>query len=140
MKQIVVVLFFFLFVNVQAQSNLSVSTYNSGFVSDPVYKLVDKMPMFPGGQAALYSFMARNTEYPADAKSDGIYGTVHVTFVVTKSGQLTDVKVKKGLPDGGQGCNDEAVRVIKSMPRWTPGYHEGEAVNVQYTLPFKFKL
>ena len=85
----------------------------------------------------MYKYISENLRYPEQAKADGIAGRVHVSFVIEKDGSVTDVEVKRGI---GHGCDEEAVRVVKSMPRWTPGTLFGKTVRVQYNIPFVFKL
>ena len=108
---------------------------NSDFVD--VYTIVEQMPEFPGGSEKLMEFVISNTQYPQEAKEKGVQGRVLVTFVVDTDGSITDVKVMKGI---GSGCDEEAVRVVKSMPKWQPGRQRGEVVKVAFTLPFVFKL
>ena len=78
-----------------------------------------------------------NIKYPEVARTSGITGTVYVQFVVEKDGSISDVKVVRGI---GGGCDEEAVRVVKSMPRWKPGKQRGQPVRVYFTLPIEFKL
>jgi TonB family protein len=104
---------------------------------EPVFKVVEKMPMYPGGDDARIAFMIQNLKYPEQAKKNGIQGKVFVTFVVEVDGSITEVKVLRGI---GGGCDEEAVRVIKLMPKWSPGMQEGKAVRVQFNLPIKFAL
>ena len=99
--------------------------------------VVESMPEFPGGEAALYKFLGENIKYPQMAKESGIQGRVFVTFVVERNGSVTDVRVLRGI---GGGCDEEAVRVVQNMPSWTPGKQRGKAVRVQYNLPVKFTL
>lgn len=94
-------------------------------------------PEFPGGVEALYKYIAENVKYPEQAKADGIEGRVMVRFIVMDNGDVVNVEVAKGI---GGGCDDEAVRVVKAMPKWQPATYEGKAVNVQYVLPITFKL
>lgn len=105
-----------------------------------IFTIVEEMPEFPGGQAALFKFLAENTKYPAMARENGIEGTVFVGFVVMEDGTISNVQIKRGLPGGGAGCDEEAIRVVKTMPKWKAGKQRGKAVRVAYTLPFKFKL
>ncbi|WP_299758986.1 energy transducer TonB [uncultured Pontibacter sp.] len=98
---------------------------------------VDQMPQFKGGTDALMQYLGRKLRYPHEAQSNGIEGTVVVTFVVAANGNISDVAVLKGL---GFGTEQEASRVIESMPRWEPGRQNGRAVPVRYTLPIKFKI
>jgi protein TonB len=87
--------------------------------------------------ADLYSYLGNNIKYPVMAKESGIQGKVYVTFVVERDGSITDVKVLRGI---GGGCDEEAVRVVASMPRWKPGKQRGKPVRVQYNLPVRFTL
>lgn len=98
---------------------------------------ISTLPTYMGGEEAMYKYISENLHYPEQAKADGIAGRVHVSFVIEKDGSVTDVEVKRGI---GHGCDEEAVRVVKSMPRWTPGTLFGKPVRVQYTIPFVFKL
>ncbi len=103
----------------------------------PVFTIVEEMPAFNGGETELYKYLHDNTKYPEEAKELGIQGRVFVTFVVETDGSITDIKVVRGI---GGGCDEEAVRVVKSMPRWTPGKQRGVPVRVQFNLPIKFTL
>ena len=99
--------------------------------------LVEDGPEFPGGAEALYKYLVENIKYPEQAKNDGIQGRVYVTFVVEKDGSITGAKVLRGI---GSGCDEEALRVVEAMPKWTPGKQLGEPVRVQFNLPIVFKL
>ena len=85
----------------------------------------------------MYKYLAQNIKYPQLARENNITGRVFVTFVVERDGSVTGVRV---LRDIGGGCGQEAVRVVKSMPKWTPGKQRGKAVRVQYNLPVNFSL
>ena len=102
-----------------------------------IFISTEEMPEFPGGEQAMYDFLAKNISYPKTAKDSNIKGNVYVQFVVEKDGTITNPKV---LRDVGGGCGDEALRVVRMMPKWKPGMHKGKAVRVQYTLPFHFRL
>ena len=102
-----------------------------------IYSVVENDPQFPGGMDAMYKYLAQNIKYPQLARDNNVTGKVYVTFVVERDGSLTNVKV---LRDIGAGCGQEAVRVVKSMPKWKPGKHRGKAVRVQYNLPVNFNL
>jgi periplasmic protein TonB len=102
-----------------------------------VLDFAEEMPEYYGGLSAMSKYLGRKLNYPAAARSENIEGTVVVTFVVGRSGDIEDVKVLKGL---GFGTDEEALRVIKSMPRWKPGKQNGMLVAVRYTLPIKFSL
>ena len=102
-----------------------------------VYDVVEQMPSFPGGMKAMMDYLARNIRYPANAKNDLIEGRVILQFIVDKKGNLSDVKVARSVEPY---LDAEAVRVVKSMPRWNPGMQNGKAVKVRYTLPVTFRL
>lgn len=106
-------------------------------VEEQIFTIVEQMPSFPGGDAALMKYLGSSIKYPAIAKDAGIQGTVFVTFVVNEKGDVKDVKVLRSI---GGGCDEEAIRVVKSMPKWSPGKQRGKAVKVQYNLPIKFTL
>lgn len=98
---------------------------------------IDQMPEFPGGQAALSEFLMKNVKYPADAKEKKIEGRVLVTFMVDTDGSITDIGLlKKTYPS----LDTEAKRVIKAMPKWIPGKHNGKVVKVHYSVPITFRL
>ena len=105
--------------------------------NDTVYNIVEQMPEFPGKEKAMMEFVTHNIHYPEEAKEKGIEGRVFVGFVVEKDGSINEVKVLKGI---GHGCDEEAVRVVKSMPKWKPGMQKGKPVRVHYQMPFFFKL
>jgi len=98
---------------------------------------VEQMPMFPGGEGALLDFLSKNLKYPEEAKEIGTTGRVFITFVVETDGSITDVTIMRGI---GNGCDEEAVRVVKSMPNWTPGKQNNVPVRVKFNLPIKFVL
>ena len=102
-----------------------------------VFTIVEEMPAYPGGDAKLYEYLGKNIKYPQIARESGIQGRVFVNFVVEPDGSVSNVKVMRGI---GGGCDEEAVRVIKTMPKWKPGKQRGKAVRVSYTLPVVFKL
>ena len=105
--------------------------------NDSIYQIVDEMPQFPGGEAAMMKFVANNVKYPQEAKDKEIDGRVFVSFVVEKDGSVSNVKVMRGI---GGGCDEEAVRVISAMPKWKPGIKDGKPVRVSYMMPLTFKL
>lgn len=102
-----------------------------------VYSVVESLPSFPGGNAAMRQWMSQNLKYPPVAQENGIQGTVTVQFVVEKNGSISNVKVIRGKDPS---LDREAVRVVSSMPRWTPGKQNGKPVRVSYTVPVKFAL
>ncbi len=104
---------------------------------EEIFTIVEKMPEFPGGTEKLFRYLGKNIEYPPMAKDAGIKGKVYITFVVDKDGSITDVQVLRGI---GGGCDEEAIRVVKGMPKWSPGKQRGKSVRVQYNLPINFIL
>ena len=104
---------------------------------EEVFLVVEEDPEFPGGLDALSKFIADNIKYPQLAKENNITGKVFVSFVVEKDGRVGQVKI---LRDIGGGCGNEAVRVVKMMPRWKPGKQRGKAVRTQFNLPVNFDL
>jgi|GEM_PF-1437412 len=105
---------------------------------EKIYTVVQTQPEFPGGQGAMYKFIGDNLVYPASAKAEKVQGKVIIQFVVEKDGKINLIKVVR---DGvGHGAANESVNVMQKMPDWKPGYQEGKAVRVQYTLPITFKL
>ncbi|NND94856.1 MAG: energy transducer TonB [Flavobacteriales bacterium] len=106
-------------------------------VEEEIFTIVETMPSFPGGEKAMFEYLGKNTKYPTLAKESGIQGMVVLTFVVEKNGEITDVKVLRGI---GGGCDEEAIRVVKNMPKWSPGKQRGKPVKVQYNLPYRFIL
>ncbi|MBK6965185.1 MAG: energy transducer TonB [Bacteroidales bacterium] len=102
-----------------------------------IFTVVEESPSFPGGDEARIRFLTENIKYPQIARESSISGTVYVTFVVEKNGNVTDVRVLRGI---GGGCDEEAVRVIKAMPKWSPGKQRGKPVRVQFNMPIKFTL
>ena len=114
----------------------NVEPADSGVVGT-VYTVVDQPPTPQGGQAGLNDYLIKNLRYPAEAQRAKIQGKVIVGFVVTDVGRIADVQVKQSV---GGGCDEEAVRVVKGMPNWTPGQLNGKPVNVQTSLPLSFTL
>jgi TonB family protein len=102
-----------------------------------VFMVVEKQPEFQGGQKKMYEFLANNIRYPEAASRANVSGRVFVSFVVTETGEIQNVQVLKGI---GFGCDEEAVRVIKTFPKWIPGSQDGVPLNVQYNLPIHFQL
>ena len=102
-----------------------------------IFTVVEESPGFPGGDEARIKFLQENIKYPTMARESGIQGTVYVTFVVEKGGNVSDVKILRGI---GGGCDEEAIRVIRAMPRWNPGKQRGKSVRVQFNMPIKFTL
>jgi len=104
---------------------------------DEIFVFVEDQPGYPGGDKARIKYLQENIKFPVMAIESGIQGTVYVTFVVEKDGRITSVKVLRGI---GGGCDEEAVRVIKKMPRWKAGKQRGRSVRVQFNMPVRFVL
>jgi TonB family protein len=102
-----------------------------------VLKVVEKMPRFPGGAAALMKFLNENMKFPKAAQDNHVNGIVIANFIVEKTGELTRVKITEGI---GWGCDEEAMRLVNAMPKWEPGQHRGQAARVYFNLPIRFKL
>ncbi len=99
---------------------------------------VDKPAEFPGGESAMFQFLSKHLVYPPRAKEEEISGKCYMQFVVTKEGLIVNVKVMRGVP-GCPECDQECIRVIKSMPNWIPAQNDGKPVNSYYNIPFTFK-
>lgn len=104
---------------------------------DVILNFAETMPEFPGGDAALVSFLSKNVNYPLIAQENGIKGKVFVSFVVDENGDIYDVTLARGVD---ASLDREAIRVVKSMPRWKPGRQGSTAVKVRYTVPINFIL
>ena len=99
--------------------------------------IVEIMPEFQGGEAAMRRYLSESIKYPENAKELGIQGMVYINFVVEKDGSITEVKLLRGI---GEGCDEEALRVVMKMPKWHPGSQQGRTVRVSYNLPVRFTL
>ena len=107
-------------------------------VADPeVFRIVENQPEFIGGEKALFDYLAGSIKYPTIAREAGIQGTVYISFIVEKDGSISNVTVARGISGG---CDEEAVRVIKSMPNWKAGLQRNKPVRVQFNVPIKFTL
>ncbi|MBP5339934.1 MAG: energy transducer TonB [Prevotella sp.] len=102
-----------------------------------VFDVVEQMPSFKGGDAALMEWLSKNIKYPVIAEENGIQGRVVATFVVERDGSITDVKIVKSVDPS---LDKEAIRVLKAMPKWIPGRQNGQPVRVKYTVPVTFRL
>lgn len=107
--------------------------------TNQVFTVLEKNAEFPGGQAAMMEYLRKNIHYPEEEKEAEIEGKVFLQFVVRRDGSVSDVRVLRGVP-GGTGLDREAIRAVKSMPRWSPGEMNGAQVNAQVSLPIMFKL
>jgi periplasmic protein TonB len=99
--------------------------------------MVEQMPAFPDGETAMFKYLADNIKYPVIAREVGIEGKVFISFVVNTDGSIVDAKVLRGIKGG---CDEEALRVVRMMPKWKPGKQQGRPVRVLYNLPVNFRL
>jgi protein TonB len=125
-----VTLFFLIFVS----SNYTFSQNN---LSEDIYRIVDQMPEFPGGEDALGHYIQKNLRYPSYAAENQIEGSVQVEIIINEDGTTQNSKVIKGIKGG---CDEEALRVLTKMPRWMPGKQNGNAVKTYYTISIPFKI
>ena len=102
-----------------------------------IFEVVEQNPMFPGGDKALMQYLQKNLKYPAQAQENGIQGRVMVQFVVNKDGSIVEPKIIRPVDPS---LDKEAIRVVSSMPKWTPGKQRGKNVRVRFTLPVTFRL
>ncbi|MCM1168721.1 MAG: TonB family protein [Bacteroides sp.] len=131
-------------INAESNENTVVEDYVAPSVveedevaEEEIFQIVEEMPGPAGGTQALYEYLSKNIRYPIAALESGIQGRVYINFVVEKDGSITDVKVMRGI---GGGCDEEAVRVVKAMPKWNPGKQRGRPVRVLYSIPVIFNL
>lgn len=103
----------------------------------PTVWFADEMPEFPGGELALRKFVAQSIKYPVIAQESGIEGKVIVTFIINTNGEVTDVRIFRGV---NSSLDNEALRVVRKLPRWKPGKQNGKAVRVNYNVPINFVL
>jgi TonB family protein len=106
-------------------------------MTDGAYQKVDIMPEFPGGDAVLLKYIGDSTRYPKDAKEKGIQGKVIVRFMVQKDGTVSDVSVLQGV---SPSLDSESIRVVKTLPKFTPGELNGKKVPVWFMIPITFSL
>lgn len=104
-----------------------------------IFTIVEEQAEFPGGIPEMVKFIQKNLQYPPMAREAGLQGKCHLRFVVNENGEISNVEVMKGVP-GCPDCDKEAVRVVKSMPKWKPGKMTGKAVKCYFNLPISFKL
>ena len=122
---------------IMLMSNTIVMAQETKDADNKIYDTPEVMPEYPGGIQALMSFIGENVEYPADALEKNLSGKAYVSFVVEKDGRVSEAKVLKGVCES---IDNEALRVVKAMPKWTPGKMDGKNVRVKYILPITFKL
>ncbi|MDP3446316.1 MAG: energy transducer TonB [Ignavibacteria bacterium] len=130
-------------INVEVNQKTAIEVYvppareEESIVEQEIFTVVESMPEFPGGAGEMLAFIGKNVKYPPMARESGIQGRVFVNFVVEPNGSVSNVKVLRGI---GGGCDEEAIRVVESMPKWTPGRQRGKAVRVSFNLPVRFTL
>ena len=108
---------------------------NSSAQDEKVYKTATVMPSYPGGKDALAKFLKANVKYPTTASTAKITGTVTISFIIEKTGGLTNLDVANSI---GYGCDEEGLRVVRKMPKWNPGTIAGKPVRVAYKVLIKF--
>jgi TonB family protein len=106
-------------------------------IESEVFTIVEEMPIYKGGEKALFEYLSKSIKYPSEAKEKSIQGIVYISFVINENGEVTSVRPLKGI---GAGCDEEAVRIIKSMPKWIPGKQSGKPVSTALNLPIRFNL
>jgi TonB family protein len=120
---------------VQAQNTCYITSSNKP--EDNAFIFVEEMPAFPGGSDSCDKFIKNNLQYPLFAVQNKIQGTVYLGFVIAPDGTISKISILRGI---GSGCDEEALRIVKLMPKWIPGKKSGKKVWVQYYLPIKFSL
>ena len=132
MKKLLFILLFILPFNGFSQQNSEKDSTN-----ERIYTSVEVQPVFPGGEDEMYKYLAKNIKYPKKERRKNIQGRVFITFVVTEVGEIKDARVLRGV---SKAIDEEALRVINSMPKWKPGTQNGTPVNVQFNIPINFTL
>lgn len=102
-----------------------------------IFVVVEEMPRFPGGDQAMMRFIHTNLNYPDSAIKYGIQGKVMVEFIIDETGRVTNARIVRGI---GWGCDEEVLRIVNMMPKWTPGKQKGKPVKVRFVLPIRFQL
>ncbi len=124
-------------VSVKSEAIISPPEENNQKKEEKVYDQVDQLPLYKGGDKARIQFLIDNLRYPKDAVKDSIQGVVFVQFIVEKDGTMSNFHILKGV---SESLDKEALRVVRKMPAWIPGKHEGKPVRVKYNLPIRFTL
>lgn len=133
---IISILFFSTFSNAQKAEVITDPTVQA-VDTGQAFTVVEVAPEFPGGTNALMKFLSANIKYPAISAEQGIQGSVYVSFIVERDGSISDVKNVRGV---STELDQEAIRVVKTMPAWTPGKQNGKSVRVKFILPIRFRL
>ncbi len=138
MKQFIILICFLAFLcNANAQNTVTTPVYHPEHPDSLLFEIVEEQPEFPGGLNAMMLFIRDNVKYPQEALNKEIAGTAVVKFVVEKDGSLTNIEVVR---DPGGGLGAEAERIIREMPKWTPGAQRNQPVRVQMMAPIRFSL
>ena len=133
MKHLMLIFFIFISASLRAQNPDSTLT-----ITEKIYSFTEVIPEWKDGKEALFGYLSSNLHYPKEALQKCISGTVYVQFIVEKDGSINEnVKLLRGI---GYGCDEEAMRVVKNMPKWKPGKQSGEPVRVYWNLPIKFEI
>jgi len=122
---------------VRVQFTMPFKFFRTDKITNEIFMVVDNPPSFVGDEKSRLNFINENLIYPEEAKEKEIEGKVYITFVIEKDGSINDPMIKRDI---GGGCGDEALRIVKLMPKWNPGTQRGGIVRVQYTMPITFKL
>ncbi len=125
------------FITLLLITNVALAQVEEEAEEEYVYETIERAPEFPGGEQEFYDYISEEIKYPAKAKELGQEGSVYVQFIIEKDGSVTNVIVIRGV---STSIDEEAIRVISQMPKWTPGYQDGEPVRVQYVIPIHFYL
>jgi periplasmic protein TonB len=128
------------FINTEADDKTEIAfvpTAEEEVKEDEIFMIVEENPEFPGGIAAMNAFISKNIQYPQIARDNQITGKVYIKFVVEKDGSVTKASIARGI---GGGCDEEALRVVKMMPKWAPGKQRGMPVRASFTIPIVYKL
>ena len=121
----------------ESSNTTKLSTTDTSPIEGEILQICENMPLFPGGEQAMLKFIAENTKYPKEAKERGIEGRVMVEVIIDKNGKIREPKI---ILSNDQSLNNEAMRVVQSMPDWEPGTLRGEPKNVRYTISFRFQI
>ena len=123
--------------NAQDKREKTTQTHKDTTTDDKIYEVCEQMPIFEGGDAALLKYLRENLKYPDNTKDRGVQGRLVIGFIVEKDGSLTDVKVLRPVDID---LDAEVLRLVKGMPKWIPGRHNGQRVRVRYLLPIHICL
>ena len=140
MKNTIFILFLFFVCFSNAKQMVETSNLTEVFSPDDsleVFNMAEQMPSFVGNEDALYAYVSKNIIYPLKAKENNIEGRVVVRFIIEKDGAVSNIEILRKL---GFGCDEEVIRLIKSMPKWIPGKQNGKPVRVYFTMPISFIL